>query len=39
MQLWIKKALALGGVFFLAILLVKPIGVSTQFSVLSGIFH
>lgn len=39
MKLWIKKALALGGVFFLAILLVKPIGVSTQFSVLSGIFH
>lgn len=36
---WIKKALALGAVFFLAVLLVKPIGVSTQFSVLSGIFH
>lgn len=36
---WIKKAFALGTVFFLAILLVKPIGVSTQFSVLSGIFH
>ncbi len=39
MTLWIKKALALGGVFFLAVLLVKPIGVTTQFSVLSGIFH
>lgn len=39
MKLWIEKALALGGVFFLAVLLVKPIGVSTQFSVLSGIFH
>lgn len=39
MKLWIKKGLALGGVFFLAVLLVKPIGVSTQFSVLSGIFH
>ncbi len=39
MQLWVKKALALGAVFFLAVLLVKPIGVSTQFSVLSGIFH
>ena len=39
MKLWIKKALALGGVFFLAALLVKPIGVSTQFSVMSGIFH
>ena len=36
---WIKKGLALGAVFFLAVLLVKPIGVSTQFSVLSGIFH
>ena len=39
MKLWIKKAIALGGVFFLAVLLVKPIGVSTQFSVLAGIFH
>ena len=39
MKLWIKKGLALGGVFFLAVLLVKPIGVSTHFSVLSGIFH
>lgn len=37
--LWMKKAFALGSVFFLAVLLVKPIGVSTQFSVLSGIFH
>lgn len=36
---WIKKATVLGAVFFLAVLLVKPIGVSTQFSVLSGIFH
>ncbi len=36
---WIFKALMLGTVFFLAVLLVKPIGVSTQFSVLSGIFH
>ncbi|MFQ8705636.1 MAG: YeeE/YedE thiosulfate transporter family protein [Thomasclavelia sp.] len=36
---WIKKASVLGIVFFLGILLVKPIGVSTQFSVLSGIFH
>lgn len=39
MKLWIKKALALGAVFFLAALLVKPVGVSTQFSVLAGIFH
>lgn len=38
-DLWLKKAIALGTVFFLAALLVKPIGVSTQFSVLSGIFH
>lgn len=36
---WLKPAFALGAVFFLAILLVKPIGVSTQYSVLSGIFH
>lgn len=36
---WIKKAILLGSVFFLAVLLVRPIGVSTQFSVLSGIFH
>lgn len=36
---WTAKATALGAVFFLAVLLVKPIGVSTQFSVLSGIFH
>ncbi len=38
-NLWIKKAIGLGAVFFIAVLLVKPIGVSTQFSVLSGIFH
>lgn len=36
---WIKKAVAMGAIFFFAVLLVKPIGVSTQFSVLSGIFH
>lgn len=36
---WLKKGVCLGLVFFLAILLVKPIGVSTQFSVLSGIIH
>lgn len=36
---WIIKAIALGSTFFLAVLLVKPIGVSTQFTVLSGIFH
>lgn len=36
---WITKALVLGTVFFLAALIVKPVGVSTQFSVLSGIVH
>ena len=36
---WIKGALILGFSFFIAIFLVKPIGVSTQFSVLSGIIH
>lgn len=36
---WIMKALVLGTVFFLAALIVKPVGVSTQFSVLSGIVH
>jgi hypothetical protein len=36
---WLKKALGLGAVFFLAVWLVRPIGVSTQFSVLSGIIH
>lgn len=35
----IKGAVVLGFSFFIAILLVKPIGVSTQFSVLSGIVH
>ncbi len=33
------KAFILGTVFFLAALIVKPVGVSTQFSVLSGIIH
>lgn len=36
---WINGAVVLGFSFFIAILLVKPIGVSTQFSVLSGIVH
>ncbi|MGL6108255.1 YeeE/YedE thiosulfate transporter family protein [Romboutsia sp.] len=36
---WIKGAIILGLSFFLAIFLVKPVGVSTQFSVLSGIIH
>ncbi|MEG0006135.1 MAG: YeeE/YedE thiosulfate transporter family protein [Clostridium sp.] len=36
---WIKGAIVLGLSFFIAALLVKPIGVSTQFSVGSGIIH
>ena len=36
---WMSKALVLGAVFFIAALVVKPVGVSTQFSVLSGIIH
>lgn len=36
---WVKKALLLGFTFFIAILLSRPIGVSTQYSVLSGIIH
>ena len=36
---WIKGAVVLGFSFFIAILLLKSIGVSTQFSVLSGIVH
>lgn len=36
---WIRGALLLGAVFFIAVLLVKPIGVSTQFSVAAGIVH
>lgn len=38
-QKWMAAAALLGIVFFLAVLLVKPIGVSTQFSVLSGIVY
>ena len=36
---WITYGLILGAVFFIAVLVIKPIGVSTQFSVLSGIIH
>ena len=36
---WMKGAIILGLSFFLAIFIVKPVGVSTQFSVLSGIIH
>ena len=34
---WKLGGVALGVVFFLAVLLVKPIGVSTQFVILDGI--
>ena len=34
---WKIGGVLLGGVFFLAVLLVKPIGVSTQFVILDGI--
>ena len=36
---WILKASILGFAFFISVLLIKPIGVSTQFSVLSGMVH
>ena len=36
---WMKGAIILGLSFFLAIFIVKPVGVSTQFSVLSGIIQ
>lgn len=38
-QKWLGAAALLGTVFFLAVFLIKPVGVSTQFSVLSGIVH
>ena len=36
---WIKGTMILGLSFFISVLLVKSIGVSTQFSVLSGIIY
>jgi hypothetical protein len=36
---WMFKAMFLGLVFFLSVLIIRPIGVSTQFSVLGGIIH
>lgn len=36
---WIGMAMILGVSFFIAVLLVKPVGVSTQFSVISGMIH
>lgn len=34
---WLEQALILGVAFFVAIYIIKPIGVSTQFNVLTGI--
>lgn len=36
---WMQKAMILGFSFFVAVLLVKPVGVTTQFSVATGIVH
>lgn len=36
---WLIKGVVLGLAFFLAVLLVKPIGVSTQFVILDGIIY
>lgn len=36
---WILKGIFLGSVFFISILLIKPIGISTQFSVVSGMIQ
>lgn len=36
---WLPQAFLLGLVFFLAALIMKPIGVSTQFSMFSGLIH
>lgn len=38
-QTWLMPAIILGLSFFIAIFLVKPIGVSTQFSVLGGMIQ
>lgn len=36
---WILKGIVLGSVFFISLFLIKPIGISTQFSVLSGMIQ
>lgn len=36
---WLINSFALGFVFFLALFIIKPVGVSTQFSVVGGIIH
>ncbi|MGL4997707.1 YeeE/YedE thiosulfate transporter family protein [Cetobacterium sp.] len=36
---WILKGIVLGTVFFISLVLIKPIGISTQFSVLSGMIQ
>jgi len=33
---WLTAGIALGAVFFIAVMLVKPVGVSTQFVILDG---
>ena len=34
---WLTAGIALGAVFFIAVMLVKPVGVSTQFVILDGV--
>ncbi|WP_230203692.1 YeeE/YedE thiosulfate transporter family protein [Bacillus massiliigorillae] len=36
---WLKNGILLGFVAFVAVLLVKPLGISTQFSTTAGILH
>lgn len=36
---WLLKGIFLGSVFYISILLIRPIGISTQFSVVSGMVH
>lgn len=36
---WLYKAIFLGFVFAVSVLLVKPVGVSTQFSMIGGMIH
>lgn len=36
---WILKGIVLGSVFFISLLLIKPVGISTQFSVVSGMMQ
>ena len=36
---WIFKAIFLGVVFAISVLVIKPVGVSTQFSMIGGMIH